>query len=188
MKKYKFKFFSTYEILAEYISGISSIFYYVLWIGLISSAICLYIDFNKIVNIDLLSSWGYIWLCCLILNSIFDILYSVLPKGVLIKDNHITIRTNHPSFYTIKISHTFKISDIKCITYFDSDSNYTDRIIRKMNRRYLQEYISIKNDFLLISLKNGNKFAVSVEDNSGFADYLKSLNPDMDYVIYDKSC
>ena len=94
-------------------------------------------------------------------------------KGVSVKDDKIIISLNHPTFYSMKIKHTFQISDIKNIEYITSTENHLKNLIKQIPNRSKLEYISRYNDYIFVELINGESFVFSLDDNIDFFNRIR---------------
>lgn len=165
---YKFKYCTFGEQLLENISALNSFLYYCFWICGITTLIFKLV--TEYIDLKTKESDFYfgIWLCGLLLSILIYLIYIFIPKGVSIKDDKIIIAINHPTLYSIKLKHTFRISDIKNIEYIDSRENHLKNLIKQVPNRSKLEYISIYNDYILIELINGDSFVFSLDNNMEF--------------------
>lgn len=165
---YKFKYCSFREKMVEGISFVNSFIYYCFWFCGIIMFFCKVFINNIKLNINEADLYFAIWLYGFILSILVSVICAFTTKGVCIIDDKIIISLNHPTFYSIKIKHTFQISDIKNIEYISSTDNQLSNLINQVPNRSKLEYISKYNDYIFVELNNGEKYAFSIEDNIDF--------------------
>lgn len=154
--------------MVEGISFVNSFIYYCFWICGIITFFCKFFINNIKLNINEADLYFAIWLYGFILSFLVCMICAFTTKGVSIKDDKIIISLNHPTFYSMKIKHTFQISDIKNIEYISSTDNQLSNLINQVPNRSKLEYISKYNDYIFIELINGESFAFSLDDNIEF--------------------
>lgn len=179
---FKFKYVSKGEKFLEYVNSFAGFVYYIWWFFALISLISFFA--LKVFNASDISftPFAILWLLWIPLAIVFFIYYLVSKKGVLISENEVNIMLNHPTMFSIKLKQFFCVSDIKSITYVDNETNRLCKNIRKHNQREQQEFISIFNDFMVIKLNDGKKFAISVEDNAEFINSVKQLNENIELI------
>lgn len=181
---FKFKYASKLEKFLEYVNGFAGYAYYIWWLFVLVTLITFFV--LKIFNAvdSCLKTIAILWLSWIPLSIVFYIYYIVSKKGVLVNENEVKIILNHPTMFSIKLKRFFYVSDIKNITYVDSETNRLYRKICEHNQREQQEFISRFNDFLYIKLNDGKEFVISIDDNVEFINTLKQFNENIE-VTYE---
>lgn len=181
---FKFKYASKLESFLEYVNGFAGYVYCIWWLFVLVTLLAFFV--LKIFNAvdSCLKTIAILWLLWIPLSIVFFIYYIVSKKGVLVNENEVKIILNHPTMFSIKLKRIFYVSDIKSITYVDSETNKLYRKIREHNQREQQEFISRFNDFLYIKLNDGKEFVISIDDNVEFINALKQFNENIE-VTYE---